>query len=70
MLKVLTVNRAAHAVPLDPTVLGLVEVTGLKPHRDGVSAGVVLLLLLMLDPRGRVRHSSQRLSGVVPGARP
>ena len=51
-------------------VLGEVEVAGLEPDRDGVSAGVVLLLLLMLDPRGRVRHRGQRLGGVVPGARP
>ena len=51
------------------TVLGQVEVTGLESHGDGVSTSVVLVLLPM-DPRGRVRHRGQRLGGVVPGAGP
>ena len=51
------------------TVLGQVEVTGLESHGDGVSTGVVLVLLSM-DPRGRVRHRGQRLGGVVPRAGP
>ena len=64
MLEASTGAEADHA-----TVLGQVEVTGLESHRDGVTAGVVLILLSM-DPRGRVSHRGQRLGGVVPGAGP
>ena len=69
-MRLLLYEAGAGAEADHAAVLGQVQVTGLEPHGDGVSTGVVLLLLLLLYPGGRVRHRGQRLGGVVPRAGP